>query len=380
MSYRSERAQEMRPVNDKSGLLQPPVAIEMHEKRLSCRRMACGVLAVSVLLTTLMFIIFYKTGLKRNKTYFVLDEQWVLPLPVGTVLSMCFAFALSLPASVKILLTPTTLPMAFDFETDSFQQDYGYLSGWHSAQPSYDGLSMWQADEDSCQLVKYDLATFTETARVGSGDCSSDLDPLSFDKPTDMAESPSGGLFISDGEGANHRVLHIDSAGSLVWAAGAPNWAASASPGEFNFPHGLHLELQNDGNRLWVADRNNNRLQALNPATGDYLFEMKCNGILKGVTSVRTRPELGILYVLAAGTSVAEDMGNFFVIQLPNINTTSATESCTILQTLQIGLGTYPHQLAVDTSTEDVYVTSFYGALDANDNKQFVLKFLFQNP
>jgi DNA-binding beta-propeller fold protein YncE len=74
-----------------------------------------------------------------------------------------------------------------------------------------------------------------------------------FNGPTDVAFGPSGELFVSDGY-ANARVHRFSAEGKLLESWGAPG----DRPGEFNLPHGA---LIRDGRTLYVADRENNRIQ-----------------------------------------------------------------------------------------------------------------------
>ena len=72
-------------------------------------------------------------------------------------------------------------------------------------------------------------------------------------KPTDMAVTPQGDVFVSDGYG-NARVVHYDAQGKFVKAWGQ----LGTAPGEFSLVHAIALDSQG---RLYVADRNNARVQ-----------------------------------------------------------------------------------------------------------------------
>jgi DNA-binding beta-propeller fold protein YncE len=91
-------------------------------------------------------------------------------------------------------------------------------------------------------------------------------DEARFNKPTDMAVSPAGDIFVSDGYG-NNRVVHFDKGGRFVKAWGRKG----AAPGEFNLPHGIGLDSKG---RLYVADRNNARIQVFDQG-GTFLDEWK---------------------------------------------------------------------------------------------------------
>lgn len=78
-------------------------------------------------------------------------------------------------------------------------------------------------------------------------------DERHFNKPTDVAVTPEGDIFVSDGYG-NNRVVHFDRNGKFVKAWGRKG----RGPGEFNLPHGIGVDSRG---RLYVADRNNARIQ-----------------------------------------------------------------------------------------------------------------------
>jgi DNA-binding beta-propeller fold protein YncE len=79
------------------------------------------------------------------------------------------------------------------------------------------------------------------------------MDRTHLDQPTDMAITPDGEVFVSDGYG-NNRVVHFDRNGKFVKAWGK----LGTRPGEFSLPHAIALDAQG---RLYVADRNNVRVQ-----------------------------------------------------------------------------------------------------------------------
>ncbi|MBV9505482.1 MAG: hypothetical protein JO323_10835, partial [Acidobacteriia bacterium] len=80
---------------------------------------------------------------------------------------------------------------------------------------------------------------------------------------TDVTFGPNGRLFISDGYG-NARILEYNSAGQRIRVWGS----AGNGPGQFVIPHGI----ANDGRVLYVADRQNARVQRFD-LDGHYLGE-----------------------------------------------------------------------------------------------------------
>jgi len=81
-------------------------------------------------------------------------------------------------------------------------------------------------------------------------------DQKRLNRPTDMAIAPNGDIFVSDGYG-NARVVHFDAAGKFVKAWGT----LGVGPENFSIPHGIDIDSKG---RLYVADRNNVRVQVFN--------------------------------------------------------------------------------------------------------------------
>lgn len=84
-----------------------------------------------------------------------------------------------------------------------------------------------------------------------------------FNKPTDLAQAPDGELYVTDGYG-NSSVHRFTPEGQLIQSWGEPG----TGPGQFNLPHGVWV----DGDRVYVADRQNNRVQIFN-REGGYVDE-----------------------------------------------------------------------------------------------------------
>ncbi len=85
-----------------------------------------------------------------------------------------------------------------------------------------------------------------------------------FNRPTGVALSPSGEIYVSDGYG-NARVHKFSADGTLLFSWGEPGNA----PGQFRLPHSIWVDKQE---RAWVTDRENNRIQIFN-AQGEFLSQ-----------------------------------------------------------------------------------------------------------
>lgn len=117
------------------------------------------------------------------------------------------------------------------------------------------------------QVIKFSpdgkvLLTLGKAGVTGDG-------PDTFNQPSDVAVAPNGDIFVADGhdENSNHRIVKFSSDGKFI-----KTWGKRGSaPGEFDTPHGLAFDSRG---RLFVADRNNNRIQIFDQE-GKYLEEWK---------------------------------------------------------------------------------------------------------
>jgi DNA-binding beta-propeller fold protein YncE len=190
-----------------------------------------------------------------------LPEGWAMPAAAVTVDSQdrvyCYNRALDHPIIV-------------------FDRDGNMLSAWGDglfAMPHAirvdENDNLWVVDRDHGQAMLY--TTTGELLRtIGTRGYRSDTgiqtDELSssvwkevtkggepFNLPTDIALTPSGEMFISDGYG-NARVHKFDAAGNHLFSWGEPG----GEPYQFRLPHGIWIDRRG---RVLVADRENDRVQ-----------------------------------------------------------------------------------------------------------------------
>ena len=91
-------------------------------------------------------------------------------------------------------------------------------------------------------------------------------DSLHFNLPTDIAVADDGTFYVSDGYG-NSRVVKFSATGKYIKAWGT----YGKMPGQFIIPHGIAIDQKNI---IYVADRQNNRIQLFDTA-GNFLKEIK---------------------------------------------------------------------------------------------------------
>ncbi len=145
-----------------------------------------------------------------------------------------------------------------------------YLRGWgkgiknaHHIRIDSEG-NVWTTDLDNHVVEKYTpegklLLTLGTRGKAGR-------DQTHLYMPTDMAVTPAGDIFVSDGYG-NARIVHFDKEGKFVHAWGE----LGHGPGQFSIPHSIVTDSKG---HLYVADRNNVRIQVFN-SKGKYLAEWR---------------------------------------------------------------------------------------------------------
>lgn len=109
-------------------------------------------------------------------------------------------------------------------------------------------------------------------------------DAAHFNSPTDMAFSPAGDVFVSDGYG-NRRVVHFDGQGKFVKAWGE----YGGGPGQFCLPHQIVIDSRGV---LYVGDRNSGRI-LLFDQTGRLLDEWN-NLVMPWGLYISARDELWV--------------------------------------------------------------------------------------
>ena len=123
-----------------------------------------------------------------------------------------------------------------------------------------------------------------------------------FHYPTNLALSPAGNLYVSDGYG-NACVHAFTPDGRPLFSSGEPG----SGPGQFHVPHGIAID---DEGVVYVADRENSRIQLFTPE-GKYLSEWTdvarpCQVFIDGSGNVLVA-ELGYRAGMWPGTTAPSD-------------------------------------------------------------------------
>lgn len=131
----------------------------------------------------------------------------------------------------------------------------GFFKGPHYLRIDPEG-NIWIAD-----YIRHVVRKFTPDGEVlltlGIMDEPGD-DETHLNRPTDMAVSPSGDIFVTDGYG-NNRIVHYDKQGRFIKTWGK----LGVEAGELSQPHSIAMDSKGI---LYVAERNNARIQLFDQA------------------------------------------------------------------------------------------------------------------
>ena len=119
--------------------------------------------------------------------------------------------------------------------------------------------NVWVTDGDGKDGKGHQVFKFSPDGRVlmtlGKAGVAGD-GPETFNRPSDVIVAPNGDIFVADGHGgdSNARIVKFSKDGKFIKSWGKKGIVL----GEFDTPHGLAFDSKG---RLFVADRNNNRIQ-----------------------------------------------------------------------------------------------------------------------
>lgn len=147
-------------------------------------------------------------------------------------------------------------------------------------------------------------------------------DNLHFCKPTAVAVLTNGDFFVADGY-CNSRIIKFDGSGKKLMEWGRSTLQTRTGlgekppPGHFMVPHAL--AIAEDKEMLFVADRENGRIQCFNTSSGVYIQQLSSHSMGHRIFSVAYAPvHGGLLYVVngpmvVSATTVPVKVAGFVV-------------------------------------------------------------------
>ncbi|XP_072157894.1 peptidyl-alpha-hydroxyglycine alpha-amidating lyase 1 isoform X2 [Bemisia tabaci] len=127
-----------------------------------------------------------------------------------------------------------------------------------------------------------------------------------FCKPTSVAVMSNGDFFVADGY-CNSRILKFSADGTVISRWGRATISnGSPAPYHFNIPHSL--ALAEDKNLLYVADRENGRIQVFHASNGTFAFQFSSALMGSRIFSVAYTPAFGGLIYIVNGPEIQYDV------------------------------------------------------------------------
>lgn len=202
-----------------------------------------------------------------------------------------FDFETTINTDVFIVWDTVTMRVEKTFGKDMYRMPHGLTIDMNSN-------TIWTTDVDSQVAIKLDAATGEELLRLGTwGTRGSGNNEMC--RPTEVAVSSSGRLFVSDGY-CNRRVLAFDADGSF-----ARNYEIS----DAIVPHGVVVD--DCAGVYFVADRESARVLMMDMDSGSVSIAIDLAQY--GLPYAITTDELGTVFAL---TWDRDQSGNVSLIQL----------------------------------------------------------------
>ena len=201
-----------------------------------------------------------------NEDWARLPESWVVPAAAVTVDSQDRVYCFN--------RSPEHPVIVFDREGKYLHSWGGGLFAFPHTIRADEHDNLWLVDRELGQMLYFSRAgellrtIGTRGYRSDTGVDPSDASSSAYKKvthgggpfnlPTDIALTPSGEMFITDGYG-NARVHKFAADGTHLLSWGEPG----TGPGQFSLPHGVWIDKHG---RVLVCDRENDRVQVFDQA------------------------------------------------------------------------------------------------------------------
>ena len=213
----------------------------------------------------------------------------------------------------------------------------GFFGNPHGIRADKDG-NIWCVDNGHHQVYKFTrdgklLLTLGTKGKIGT-------DENTFGAPSDIAWDSKGNFYISDGY-RNSRVVKFDPNGKFLLTWGTPG----TGPGQFHLVHSVAVDSQD---RVYVSDRENNRIQIFN-SDGKFLKQWNHLGCTQGVF-ITSKDEMWVMTHRNNVENGSYDTlaGRIMKIDLDTGKVLAAMESP-------------GHHLSVKESTNEIFIGSLTG-------------------
>ncbi|XP_060764265.1 NHL repeat-containing protein 3-like [Neoarius graeffei] len=246
----------------------------------------------------------------------------------------------------KVLVFNTDGDFLYAWNTSTLEKPHGIFLANTSSVPS-----VWITDVGNGPyghtIKQYSplgklLQVLGTVGKAGSG-----LTPLQFDQPAEIfIHNSTGEIYIVDGDGGmNNRLIKLSQDLQTVWIHGEKGEA----PSQFRIPHSVAVD---NFQRVWVADRENRRLQVFNSVTGNWLGLWGSCFTDDAPYSVRFTPDQK--YLVVAQLSI----NRVILLEAPPVGNIG---QCKVVSSIQLADDIKPHLVDLDQKTGALYVAEVGG-------------------
>lgn len=215
--------------------------------------------------------------------------------------------------------------------------------------------NLWLTDVGSHQVFKFSPLGSSTQRLMSLGDkLVPGSDKSRFCQPTSVAVDRNGEFFVADGY-CNSRILKFSAAGKLLSSLGEMSVSSPGipAPGSLFIPHSLSMDQSS--HTLYVADRENGRVQSFNSISGAFVDEIKLPEFGGKVFAVdfSVRKQGGVLHVVngqSQKTGVQHSAVQGFTIRVADkviLQTWPSDREQALVQ---------PHDVVSSADGSDVYV------------------------
>jgi len=193
------------------------------------------------------------------------------------------------------------------------------------------------------------LLTLGTPGKAGTG-----KDPIQFGNVADIAFDHHGNMFVSDGDGGvNNRVVKFNSDLKVDYII----------EHDFLHPHSIAYD---QWDRVWVADRENNRTQVFNGLDGKFLGSWNCTQKATGDGRPWGLRILEKTLFIADGTN-----GNLLLLELTG---PAFDSTCHQIQAISVNITKFgiPHEMSIDPHTRNLYLAEVNAVKKPTGCQRFV--------
>jgi len=199
-------------------------------------------------------------------------------LPAGTTMGATASVAFDARGHLYVLTRG--MRAFFEFDQDGrFVRSFGdgLFTRAHGLRIDRDG-NLWATDVGAHVVLKFSpdgQLLLTLGVKGEAGEWNESTESRKLTQPNDVAVAANGDVFVvqghTPGPGGDARVLKFDRTGRLLTSWGGKG----KQPGQFQVAHGVALDAKG---QLWVADRENQRLQIFDQQ-GTFVREIAYAGL-----------------------------------------------------------------------------------------------------